>query len=147
MANAPAIRTLGLKTRSTAASCCGEEDCCGPEAPSRRATRKIGRNDPCPCNSGYKYKKCCGKGQYLADESKALCLLLFFTSFLFAISYGFIKTIGENSSLADYFGIQTVVNLNQTLMYLDSNPCLSEENLLAASLHCSVAIVDDNSSK
>jgi hypothetical protein len=23
---------------------------------------KIGRNDPCPCGSGMKYKKCCGKG-------------------------------------------------------------------------------------
>jgi hypothetical protein len=23
--------------------------------------RKIGRNDPCPCGSGKKYKKCCGK--------------------------------------------------------------------------------------
>jgi hypothetical protein len=22
---------------------------------------KIGRNDPCPCGSGLKYKKCCGK--------------------------------------------------------------------------------------
>ncbi len=22
--------------------------------------KKIGRNDPCPCNSGKKYKKCCG---------------------------------------------------------------------------------------
>ena len=22
---------------------------------------KVGRNDPCPCNSGLKYKKCCGK--------------------------------------------------------------------------------------
>jgi len=21
----------------------------------------IGRNDPCPCGSGRKYKKCCGK--------------------------------------------------------------------------------------
>ncbi|NSW92183.1 MAG: SEC-C domain-containing protein [Firmicutes bacterium] len=21
---------------------------------------KIGRNDPCPCGSGKKYKKCCG---------------------------------------------------------------------------------------
>jgi len=27
----------------------------------RRAT-KIGRNDPCPCGSGKKYKKCCGAG-------------------------------------------------------------------------------------
>jgi preprotein translocase subunit SecA len=22
---------------------------------------KIGRNDPCPCGSGKKYKKCCGR--------------------------------------------------------------------------------------
>lgn len=27
--------------------------------------KKIGRNDPCPCGSGKKYKKCCiGKGIY-----------------------------------------------------------------------------------
>jgi hypothetical protein len=26
-----------------------------------RAAPKIGRNDPCPCGSGKKYKKCCGK--------------------------------------------------------------------------------------
>jgi len=23
---------------------------------------KVGRNDPCPCGSGKKYKKCCGRG-------------------------------------------------------------------------------------
>ena len=27
----------------------------------RRAVPKVGRNDPCPCGSGKKYKKCCGK--------------------------------------------------------------------------------------
>lgn len=26
----------------------------------RRDTPKVGRNDPCPCGSGRKYKKCCG---------------------------------------------------------------------------------------
>lgn len=26
-----------------------------------RMSEKIGRNDPCPCGSGLKYKKCCGK--------------------------------------------------------------------------------------
>ena len=26
-----------------------------------KAEKKIGRNDPCPCGSGKKYKKCCGK--------------------------------------------------------------------------------------
>jgi len=25
-----------------------------------RGAAKIGRNDPCPCGSGKKYKKCCG---------------------------------------------------------------------------------------
>ncbi len=28
--------------------------------PIKRASQKIGRNDPCPCGSGKKYKKCCG---------------------------------------------------------------------------------------
>jgi hypothetical protein len=29
--------------------------------PSERGTARIGRNDPCPCGSGKKYKKCCGR--------------------------------------------------------------------------------------
>ena len=29
--------------------------------PYRREGRKIGRNEPCPCGSGKKYKHCCGK--------------------------------------------------------------------------------------
>ena len=29
----------------------------------RRTSRKIGRNEPCPCGSGKKYKDCCGKGK------------------------------------------------------------------------------------
>ena len=33
----------------------------GKRQPVRRGT-KIGRNDPCPCGSGKKYKHCCGKG-------------------------------------------------------------------------------------
>ena len=28
---------------------------------SRASTTSVGRNDPCPCGSGQKYKKCCGK--------------------------------------------------------------------------------------
>lgn len=26
-----------------------------------RKDKKVGRNDPCPCGSGKKYKNCCGK--------------------------------------------------------------------------------------
>ena len=28
-----------------------------------RAEKTVGRNDPCPCGSGLKYKNCCGKGK------------------------------------------------------------------------------------
>jgi uncharacterized protein YecA (UPF0149 family) len=27
----------------------------------RRTEKPVGRNEPCPCGSGKKYKKCCGK--------------------------------------------------------------------------------------
>lgn len=27
----------------------------------RNTEKKIGPNDPCPCGSGKKYKKCCGR--------------------------------------------------------------------------------------
>jgi len=33
----------------------------GGGAQPRRAGNKIGRNDPCPCGSGKKYKHCCGR--------------------------------------------------------------------------------------
>ncbi len=32
-----------------------------PAVPVRREQPKIGRNDPCPCGSGKKYKNCCGQ--------------------------------------------------------------------------------------
>ncbi len=37
----------------------GQED--KPKQQPVRRGRKIGRNDPCPCGSGKKYKKCCGR--------------------------------------------------------------------------------------
>ena len=32
-----------------------------PKQPVKRDHEKVGRNDPCPCGSGKKYKKCCGR--------------------------------------------------------------------------------------
>lgn len=32
-----------------------------PVKPIKSESEEIGRNDPCPCGSGKKYKKCCGK--------------------------------------------------------------------------------------
>ena len=34
-----------------------------PQAPVKRDSSKVGRNDPCPCGSGKKYKDCCGKAK------------------------------------------------------------------------------------
>lgn len=33
----------------------------GNQSPIIRDTKKVGRNEACPCRSGQKYKKCCGK--------------------------------------------------------------------------------------
>ena len=33
----------------------------GVKSKPKKADKKIGRNDPCPCGSGKKYKQCCGK--------------------------------------------------------------------------------------
>ena len=33
------------------------------KGPVKRKEAKIGRNDPCPCGSGLKYKMCCGRGK------------------------------------------------------------------------------------
>ena len=36
------------------------EKALAPAQPLRREAPKVGRNDPCPCGSGRKYKLCCG---------------------------------------------------------------------------------------
>ncbi|MDR0874613.1 MAG: preprotein translocase subunit SecA [Clostridiales Family XIII bacterium] len=38
-----------------------KESVSGRHNPVKRQTEKVGRNDPCPCGSGKKYKNCCGK--------------------------------------------------------------------------------------
>ena len=34
-----------------------------PDKYQLKSADQPGRNDPCPCGSGKKYKKCCGKGK------------------------------------------------------------------------------------
>ncbi|MFO7595114.1 MAG: SEC-C metal-binding domain-containing protein, partial [Desulfocurvibacter africanus] len=38
----------------------GAEKTAAGKQPVKREAPKVGRNDPCPCGSGKKYKKCCG---------------------------------------------------------------------------------------
>eukprot|EP00729_Bicosta_minor_P027700 gene27700-26136_t len=34
----------------------------GASGPTQAKKKKVKPNEPCPCESGKKYKKCCGKG-------------------------------------------------------------------------------------
>jgi preprotein translocase subunit SecA len=55
---APAgVAAPGAPQQQTAASGGGAED---KPAVTQRVSDKVGRNEPCPCGSGKKYKKCCG---------------------------------------------------------------------------------------
>ncbi|MGI9178782.1 MAG: SEC-C metal-binding domain-containing protein [Pirellulales bacterium] len=38
----------------------------GSAEPIRNLGQKVGRNDPCPCGSGRKFKNCCGKSSGVA---------------------------------------------------------------------------------
>lgn len=53
--------SLSHKSVEAEESGCTNTSCCPPKSPVTRATPKIGRNDPCICGNGLKYKKCCGK--------------------------------------------------------------------------------------
>ena len=50
----------------TAASSAGDDSV--KPSPVRKS-KKIGPNDPCPCGSGKKYKKCCGSPEKLAEKA------------------------------------------------------------------------------
>ena len=56
------IRVEEKVEREPAAKVTGtNRDDSAAKAPQRRQTQKIYPNDPCPCGSGKKYKKCCGR--------------------------------------------------------------------------------------
>ena len=52
---------LAKQQQAAAAAVGGETDKKRPVV--KKTSEKVGRNDPCPCGSGKKYKKCCGADQ------------------------------------------------------------------------------------
>ncbi len=63
---APSLeRTPSVNLHATRAFFSPHEVQMSPQVPTRypqkRKTPKVGRNDPCPCGSGKKYKYCCGR--------------------------------------------------------------------------------------
>ena len=55
-------RTQVAKQQEAQAAKVGGEDT-KKQPVVKKASEKVGRNDPCPCGSGKKYKKCCGAGK------------------------------------------------------------------------------------
>ncbi len=56
-----AASSMGDTARRQAASGAMQRHSSGQSVTVRRSSPKIGRNDPCPCGSGKKYKNCCGR--------------------------------------------------------------------------------------
>ena len=56
---APRKQTFFLSRGPAPGATGGGETENGKGVTVRREGRKVGRNDPCPCGSGKKYKKCC----------------------------------------------------------------------------------------
>ena len=54
------IFRLQLPPRRTPAQRVQEEKAANAKDGGKPVSKHIGRNDPCPCGSGKKYKKCCG---------------------------------------------------------------------------------------
>ena len=59
-------RTEVAKQRVAEASKVGGETKARPVV--KRSSERVGRNDPCPCGSGKKYKQCCGKPTGAAEQ-------------------------------------------------------------------------------
>lgn len=55
---AMAVRSAAPEQMEEAAGSVGLQ---ANNAPARTGKNKVGRNEPCPCGSGKKYKKCCGR--------------------------------------------------------------------------------------
>ena len=56
----PPVRQAVSPRRQAAAQTENREQKAANAQQAVPANHKIGRNDPCPCGSGKKYKKCCG---------------------------------------------------------------------------------------
>jgi hypothetical protein len=58
---APRIAAAGAAAGHSHGPDCGCGHDHGPAVRRVAGVQKVGRNDPCPCGSGKKHKKCCGR--------------------------------------------------------------------------------------
>jgi uncharacterized protein len=62
------VAALPLMLASLYNTCHGRRDPLARPPLPAEFRRKIGRNDPCPCGRGKKYKRCCGSSDRRADH-------------------------------------------------------------------------------
>ena len=59
--NGPTLEELTKKLRKEVGTAVEAQDARAAEAEGEKMFKGVGRNEPCPCGSGRKFKKCCGK--------------------------------------------------------------------------------------
>ena len=57
------MSTEEIESEQASLAKAAEERARDPEKYRLKSSGQVGRNDPCPCGSGKKYKKCCGRGK------------------------------------------------------------------------------------
>ena len=55
------LSTEEIEAEEAAIAKAKEDRAKSPDKYRLKAAGEVGRNDPCPCGSGKKYKKCCGQ--------------------------------------------------------------------------------------
>ncbi len=65
--SAPVQSSAGVRRQQDAAIAASERSTEKKREPVRNVGKKVGRNDPCPCGSGKKFKACCMRKQSMAD--------------------------------------------------------------------------------
>ncbi|MBR9982631.1 MAG: SEC-C domain-containing protein, partial [Desulfatitalea sp.] len=61
LAEPPSLKEMQKEQEQELVFSGGGDGSARKKQPTRRSDLKVGRNDPCTCGSGKKYKKCCGK--------------------------------------------------------------------------------------
>ncbi|MDD4263122.1 MAG: preprotein translocase subunit SecA [Firmicutes bacterium] len=61
LANEDDVKAAEAKEKARLDALQSNKDSSSRQASPKRAQKEPGRNDPCPCGSGKKYKKCCGR--------------------------------------------------------------------------------------
>ena len=60
-------RGSGIRSQQEAAIAASQQSTEKKQEPLRNLGKKVGRNDPCPCGSGKKFKACCMRKEAHAD--------------------------------------------------------------------------------